>query len=246
MQKENIKISSFVFITFSLSAFVVMSFLYLFLSTRINYTKVDKKTYVVEELYLNENYNNNDPYLTKASTYKNVINGPVISNFDPYIGSFDAPIKIIVYSDFTCRYCLEQEIIIKNILKKYDGKVRYIWKDYPESNIDSLSFKTSLAARCAQDQDKFWEFHDELFLNAAKLNEDYIYKIADDLNLDADKFDSCFNNRESLPLILSNIEEANAIGIIGVPNVYINEKEFIGSVSEKDFSLIIDYELKNE
>ena len=246
MQKENIKISSFVFIVFSLSAFAIVSFLYLFLSAKIHYTKSNKRAYVIEEVYLKESYNNNDPYLTKASSYKNIINGPIISNFDPYLGSFDAPIKIIVYSDFTCRYCFEQELIIKNILKKYDGKVRFIWKDYPESNIGSLSFKSSLAARCAQDQNKFWEFHDALFLSGAKLNEEYIYKIASDLNLDIDKFDTCFNEQETLPLILNNIKEANAIGIIGVPNVYINEKEFIGSVSEKEFSLIIDLKLKNE
>ena len=241
MQKENIKISSFVFIAFSLSAFVTVSFLYLFLSSKIHYTKADKKAYKIEEIYLKENFNHNDPYLTKASNFKNSINGPIISNFDPYLGNFDAPIKIIVYSDFTCRYCLEQEVIIKNILKKYEGKVRFIWKDYPESNIESLSLRSSLAARCAQNQDKFWEFHDELFLSGTKLNQDYIYKIARDINLDVDKFDTCFREQETLPLILSNIEEANAIGIIGVPNVYINEKEFIGSVSEDEFSLVIDF-----
>lgn len=246
MQKENIKISSFVFISFSLLAFAVVSFLYLFLSARTHYTYADKNIYSVEEIYLNENYNYDDPFLTKAGGLKNIINGPIISNFDPYLGDFNAPVKIIVYSDFTCRYCLEQEIIIKNILKKYDGKVRFIWKDYPESNTESLSFKSSLGARCAQDQDRFWEFHDALFLSGARLNENYIYKIAHDLNLDIDRFNACFSEQEALSLILSNIEEANAIGIIGVPNVYINEKEFIGSVSEDEFSLIIDYELKNE
>ncbi|MDA3840472.1 MAG: thioredoxin domain-containing protein [Patescibacteria group bacterium] len=246
MQKENIKISSFVFITFSLSAFAVVSFLYLFLSSRIHYTQADKKVYAIEEVYYNENINYDDPYLTKASGFKNSINGPIISNFDPYLGDFDAPVKIIVYSDFTCRYCLEQEQIIKNVLKKYSGSVRYIWKDYPESNIDSLSFKASLSARCAQNQDKFWEFHDSLFANNTGLNEEGIFKIANRLDLDIDSFKTCFNEKKALPLILSNIEEANAIGIIGVPNVYINDKEFIGSVSEEEFSMIIENELKDD
>ena len=246
MQKENIKISSFVFIAFSLSAFAMVSFLYIFLSARIQYSQTDKKIYGVEDIYLNEAYNNNDPFLTKAGGLKKVINGPIISNFDPYLGEFDAPIKIIVYSDFTCRYCIEQEKVIKNILKKYEGQVRFIWKDYPETNINSLSLKSSMAARCAQNQNKFWEFHDALFLNSTILDEDLIFSIARDIDMDFESFSTCFEEKQSLPLILSNIEEANAIGVIGVPNVYINDKEFIGSVSEEDFSLVIENELKNE
>lgn len=246
MKKENIKISSFVFITFSLSAFAVVSFLYIFLSTKINYTQADKTSYGIEELYLNKNYNHDDPYLTKAGGLKHVINGPIISNFDPYLGSIEAPIKIIVYSDFTCHYCLEQEKIIKNILNKYKGKVRFIWKDYPETDVNSMSFKASVAARCAQDQDNFWEFHDALYSNSTTLSDDLIYKIANNLGLDADNFKNCFDKQLSSSLIKSNIEEANAIGIIGVPSVYVNDKEFIGSISEEDFSLIIDTMLKNE
>jgi len=245
MKKESIKISSSLFILFSLTAFVIVSFLYLFLNSKNHYSSKGRKVYAIEQLYINENYNKDDPYLTKASGFKNLIVGPVISNFDPYLGSFDAPIKIIVYSDFTCKYCFEQEKIIKNILKKYKDKLRFIWKDYPESDLNSLSFKASLAARCAQEQDKFWEFHDALYTSMI-VDENEIYEISRNLKLDHDLFETCFEEKKPLPLILSNIEEANAIGIIGVPAVYINDKEFIGSVSEDDFSLIIDSMLKNE
>lgn len=245
MAKENIKISSFVFVIFSLSAFAVVSFLFLFLSAKIKYTQADKTVYDIEEVYYNENYNYDDPFLTKAGGIKNIITGPIISNFDPYIGKFDAPIKIIVFSDFTCRYCLEQEETIKNILKKYEGEVRFIWKDYPELDIDSISFKSALAARCAQDQGMFWEFHDALYQNKIS-SEDNIYSIAKNLKINNKDFEQCFEEKKALPLISNNIEEANAIGVIGVPNVYINDKEFIGSVSEEDFSLIIEAELKNE
>jgi len=245
MKKENIKISSFVFITFSLSAFVMVSFLYLFLSYKFHYLNSEKKVYAIEEIYLNKNYNNNDPYITTAGGIKNIINGPIISNYDPYLGSFDAPVKIIVYSDFTCQYCAKQEETIKNILKKYEGKLRFIWKDYPETDIDSLSFKASLAARCAQNQDKFWEFHDALYSNKIS-GEDDIYEIASSINIDYNLFETCFKEMETMPLIVNNIEEANAIGVIGVPDVYVNDKEFIGNISENDFSLIIDSMLKNE
>ncbi len=246
MQKENIKISSFAFISFSLGAFILVSFLYLFLSAKVHYTKADKKAYGIEELYIKDNYRPDDPYLTKAGGLKRAISGPIISNFDPYLGNFEAPIRIIVYSDFACPYCYKQEAIISKVLDKYDGQLRFIWKDYPDFDKDSISFKSSLAARCAQDQDRFWEFHDGLFTHSLSLNEKYLYELAQELNLDMKDFKDCYSNKKSEALVLSNIEEANAIGVIGVPDVYINDKEFIGSVSEEDFSLIIDTLLENE
>lgn len=246
MRKENIQISSLFFVVFSLSAFALVSFLYLFLSAKIHYSHPQKTAWGIEQVYTSEDFNSSDPLMTKAGGVKKIITGPIISNFDPYLGEFDAPIRIIVYSDFACKYCQEQEKIIKNILKKYEGNVRFIWKDYPDINANSISFKSSLAARCAQDQGKFWEYHDQLFQNISLVDYGYLSEIAKNIGLDTKRFDTCLSERDSQALIVSNIEEANAIGIIGVPSVYINDKEFIGKVSEEDFSLIIDSELQNE
>jgi len=244
MKKENINIPSSFFIAFSVLAFFLVSTLYLFLSANTKLGQVDKIYYDAENDYLN-NYNHDDPFMTKAGGFKNKITGPIVSSMDPYIGKLDAPVKIIVFADFSCRYCMEQEKVIEGVLKKYEDKVRFIWKDYPETNIESISFKSSLAARCAQNQNKFWEFHDGLFSRSI-FSEADIFKIADELKINNKEFKKCYEEKETLPLILSNIEEANAIGIVGVPNVFINDKEFIGSVSESDFSLVIDNELKNE
>lgn len=247
MKKQNINIPSSFFIVFSILAFFLVSTLYLFLSANTRLSQADKDFYNTtgSELKNDGGYNHDDPFLTKAGSLKNTITGPIISSIDPYIGKLDAPVKIIVFADFSCSYCMEQEKIIVEVLKKYKDKVRFIWKDYPETNVNSISFKSSLAARCAQNQEMFWEFHDGLFSRKI-LSEEDIFKIADDLEINNKEFKKCYEEQEVLPQILSNIEEANAIGIVGVPNVFINDKEFIGSVSESDFSLAIDNVLKNE
>lgn len=245
MKKDNINISASFFVSFSIFSFFIVSGLFLFLSANANPGYIEKDVYSKEVEQKSKNYNHDDPFLTKASTAKNTIKGPIISNYDPYIGSLDAPVKIIIYADFSCRYCMEQERVVRNILDKYDGRVRYIWKDYPEANIESISFKSSLAARCAQSQDRFWDFHEQLFSKSIFSEED-ILEIADSLGINNKDFKKCYEEKETLPLISSNIEEANALGIVGVPNVFINDKEFIGNVSEEDFSFVIDNELKNE
>jgi len=246
MKKDSIKISTFVFVTFSLSAFVVVSFLFIFLSSKIKYAVVNSDSYSEEtrNIRYEENAGHDDPFLTKASTYRRTIAGPIISNFDPYIGNLESPIKIIVYSDFTCPYCYEQERVIKKVIDKYGESVRFIWKDYPELDIESMSFRGAVAARCAQEQDAFWLFHDRLFAKKGVFDEEDFIEIGKNIGLNIGKFNVCIENYDTQKLILDNVEEANALGIIGVPNVYVNDREFIGNVSEKDFSLIIDNELK--
>jgi len=200
-----------------------------------------------DKYFLNENYREDDPYITKNPDLSDMLSGPIISSQDPDIGEKNAPVVIVQFSDFECDFCLEQEEVLKNIKEKYGNNLRIIWKDYPESDRSSLSYLAASASRCAQDQGKFWEYHDFLFKNNKNLSEEMFYNGAENLDLDLDVFEDCLENSENREKIDDNIIEANALGISGVPFLFINDQEIMGSISEEELEKVISAELeKNE
>lgn len=186
----------------------------------------------------------NDPYITKKPRLKDMINGPIINKVDPGIGDEKAFVYMVQYSDFECNYCAEQEQILKRVLQKYSDKVRFIWKDYPKTDSESVSYQAAVAARCAQEQDKFWPYHDFLYRNNKELKEETYLNIAQLLELDMGKFDRCLGDDSAVRILIdNNIKEADALAISGVPFLYVNSQEIMGEISEEELERIINIEL---
>jgi len=197
-----------------------------------------------DRYYLNQSYDNADPYMTKNPDLKDILAGPIISSADPGIGLKNAPVVMVQFSDFECDFCAEQEEVLKKIKEKYNDSLRIIWKDYPEPDYNSSSYAAAMASRCAQNQGKFWEFHDFLFKNNENLNKEIFYKGAKDLGLDTYVFEACLDDQKTRNKIDENIAEADALDIPGVPFLYINDREIMGSLSEEELGKIIQSELE--
>ena len=230
----------------SFLALIIFPFLVISLNKLIWSANQDESQIISINAYLDTlPYDTNDPYITSIPTLKNLLDGPIVSEEDPMIGSDEAPITIVQFSDFNCKFCQEQFSILKKIISKYGDKIKFIRKDYPESNIESISYKSAIAARCAQEQNKFWEFHDLLYNANSELNRELFIDLSKQLNLNQEDFATCLDSSEDAKtLINNNIEEANALDINGVPFIYINKQEFMGSVSEESFEKVIKGQLK--
>ena len=152
------------------------------------------------------------------------------------VGKDDAPVKITAYEDFQCPFCLKytatQEGEVINELVK-TGKVQLEYRNLPILGNESVS--AAIGAQCAAEQDKFWQYHNMLFLTQAKAGQATVEKnnvgrfsdanlkqFASDLGLDRTKFDSCFDNRTPLDNILQQQREANSFGITGTPGFLVN------------------------
>ncbi|MBU4217330.1 DsbA family protein [Candidatus Parcubacteria bacterium] len=198
----------------------------------------------VDKVYLNNDYKNDDPFMTKNPDLKDMLSGPIISKSDPSLGVVQAPVTLVIFSDFQCGICHKQETVLKQILEKYKDRVRLIWKDYPESKTSSNSFQASLAGRCANEQGKFWEYHDLLFANSSQLNNDKFIELAKGLNLNEGKFDNCLKTLKYQKEVNDNIVEANALDITGVPFLYVNDQEVLGEINIDDLSKMVERELE--
>ncbi len=243
------KLPVILFIISSLATFIAVGILYIVFNINSNYEvqptySISEKDISADKYYLNKDYNEGDPFITKQPSLKEMLAGPIITAIDPNMGDRSAPVTIVEFADFECNFCYQQEQVFKRLMQKYKYKIKLIWKDYPASDEKSISFQTAIAARCAQAQDKFWPYHDFLFDNNKKLGSETYYGIAKLLDLNINAFKECFENPDKASkLINDNIKEANALDIGGVPFIYINDQEVMGEISLEELERIVKIEL---
>ncbi len=154
---------------------------------------------------------------------------------DPVKGDPDAPVTIIEFSDFQCPFCARffqqtLPLIEKNYIET--GKVKLVYRDLPLASIHPNAIPSHIAAECADDQGKFWEYHDILFENQSQWNRlglddlrNIFLQYADDLELDAVSYDSCLDSSDIVNEINDDLVDARALGATGTPTFFIGTEK---------------------
>ncbi len=161
----------------------------------------------------------------------------------PSLGPDNAPVTVVEFSNYLCPACRAAHITAIKIKERFKGKIRWIFKDFPLQQ-HSGAKKMAIAAHCAGEQGKFWEYQDMLFASEGKTDTDLLKKYASDLALDLDRFDKCLESGRHLERIERDIENGKEVGISGTPTFIINEKMKAGASSFNKFKKIIEGELK--
>jgi len=163
-----------------------------------------------------------------------------ITKDDHVRGAFNAPITLVEFSDFECPFCGRIYPTFKSILSKYDGKVRLVYKYFPLSFHPNAQ-KAAEAAECANEQGKFWEYHDKLFDNqAVGFSLDNFKSWAKDLGLDSSKFNNCLDSGKYADKVQADEKEGAAKGVRGTPATFINGQLVSGALPLDSFTQIID------
>ena len=164
--------------------------------------------------------------------------------FDParVRGNADAPITIVEFSDYQCPYCHQVEPTIAAVLAKYGDRVRFAYRDFPLRNIHDHAEIAAEASRCALEQGKFWEYHDQLF-KATSLDKEALVQYARNANVDQQKFESCLTSQKYKTQIDNDIAEGTKAGVSGTPTFFINGISTSGAQQKDTFTRIIDEEL---
>lgn len=240
---KKIKLKNFptkLFIAVSIAALILLPVFFVFLkSTLIKNSEETQSQYYDDNLY-----DTSDPYITKVPSVKDRIKSPIIDGADPKTGAENAAVTIVVFSEFECEFCGKQEKVISETMNEFKDNVRLIWKDYPDNTPNSPSYQAAIAGRCAEEQNKFWPYHDLLFKESQNLNKQSFLEIAEELNLSKLKFSKCLEGDEAKKLVDDNILEANALELNGVPFIYVNDKEILGEITVEELRGMIELELK--
>jgi protein-disulfide isomerase len=166
----------------------------------------------------------------------------VSADDDPSIGPEDAPVTIIEFSDYECPFCAKVEPTIMQVLEAYGDDVRFVYRDFPlDSHRDAQ--KAAEAAECADDQGKFWEYHDLLFANQGNLGVSSLRQFASDLDLDVDAFNDCLDSDKYEDEVKKDFQDGQAAGVGGTPAFFINGQLVSGAQPFSVFKQVIDAEL---
>ena len=95
-----------------------------------------------------------------------------VAQNEPSAGRADAPVQIVMYSDFQCPFCARVGATVKKVQETYGDRVRVVFRDFPLSSIHPRATAAAVAARCAYEQGRFWEYHDRLFANGARFEDE--------------------------------------------------------------------------
>ncbi len=160
----------------------------------------------------------------------------------PSMGPDDAPITIIEFSDYQCPFCRSAEDTVKEVLKRYPGKIRFVYRHFPLESIHPRARPAAEAAACADEQGKFWAYHEALFSNNAFEDADLL-RLAEETELDVDGFKACTGERRFASVVTSDLEEAQSVGVNGTPAFFVNGLMLSGAVPIDEFVRLIDDEL---
>ncbi len=164
---------------------------------------------------------------------------------DPVKGDKNAKVTIIEFSDFQCPFCGRfYSQTLPEIEDTYvkTGKVKLVYRDFPLSFHQNAQ-KSSEAAECADDQGKFWEYHDKLFENQAALDDASLKQYAKDLGLNTATFNSCLDSGKNAAEVQKDFADGQKYGVSGTPSFFVNGQRIVGAQPFASFKTLIDAEL---
>ncbi len=161
----------------------------------------------------------------------------------PSRGPDSAPITIVEFSDFQCPFCSRAVKTVDEVLKAYPDKVKLVFRQFP-LDFHKEAPKAAEASLCAQDQNKFWEYHDALFANQQALKVEDLKAHAKKVGLDSAKFDQCLDSGEKAAVVKADQEAGSKVGVTGTPAFFINGILLSGAQPFDEFKSVIDNELK--
>jgi protein-disulfide isomerase len=166
---------------------------------------------------------------------------------DPALGPKDAPVTIIEFSDYQCPYCIRwYQQVYARLMKDYEGKIRFVYRDFPLTSIHPEAAPAALAANCAGEQNAYFPYHDALFSENYGLGQDAYIRYATDLGLNVEAFKTCLSENRYASEVEADIRYGYSIGVISTPTFFINGIAVVGAQPYEYFQQIIKKELAGE
>jgi protein-disulfide isomerase len=163
-----------------------------------------------------------------------------VSAGDPTKGN--GSIEMLQFSDFECPFCQRAQPAIREVLTRYEGKIKMVWKDFPLP-IHTHAVGAAVAARCAHEQGKFWQYHDVLFANQQALSAAELRRHAGTVGLDLEQFDACIATGRHQDAIRAELEpDDHPIQV--TPTLLINGRMVTGAVGVEQLAAIVEQELE--
>jgi protein-disulfide isomerase len=167
----------------------------------------------------------------------------VVIGDHPVVGAADAPVQFVIFGDFQCPFTRRfWQGAFPRVLEKYSDKIQVAYWPVPTAkhNYDRAS---AVAAYCANEQGKFWEYAKVIFDRQGAATDDNLRDYARELQLDTVTFNSCFASGKYDDIVQEDYLAGRKFGVVQTPTVAINEHWLSGELPFEEYARFIDYEL---
>jgi protein-disulfide isomerase len=160
------------------------------------------------------------------------------------LGPDSAPVELVVFSCFECPFCRRFDASINRLREDeaLASQVRLVFRHFPLRNMHPMAQKAHEASVCAEDQGKFWEYHDALWADD-NISLDGLEQHARLVGLDTEEFAQCLNSGSSYERVQTDLEAALALGQTGTPAVFVNGRYIGGAVSFEQLTAEVEREI---
>lgn len=170
----------------------------------------------------------------------------------PTLGNPRAKVTVVEFGDYQCPFCGRfYQTTEQKLREEYVkvGKIRFAWRDF--AFLGEESIWAAEAARCANDQGKFWGYHDLLFERQSGENEgvfakDNLKRFSRELQLNGETFDQCLDSGKHRPAVESDTKQGSEYAVGGTPTTFVNGQKIVGAVPYEQFKQVIDSLLKQK
>ena len=180
---------------------------------------------------------------TDEQEEEEIADSSFIHDYDPIQGEESADVVIFFYADFLCESCADIADSLSRISQDYGESVAIVWKDFPNITAHPLAPEASIAARCAEKQDAFWEYADRLFVNQDLITEttaeEVFTQIAEDLDLGMWRFNRCLSKQQTFDDLEASYQDSLNADLTSAPTLRINDEWFTGIITEQELRTII-------
>ncbi|MBD2043070.1 DsbA family protein [Microcoleus sp. FACHB-672] len=159
-----------------------------------------------------------------------IVNPASVIGDSPTTGAADRKVVLVEFSDFQCPFCSKAHKTVKQFMDKHKDKVTLTYKHLPLTQLHPEALPAAKAAWAAQQQGKFWEYHDALFNQSDKLGEPLYGTIAKNLKLDEARFNKDRQSAAAEAAIQKDVQMAESLGISGTPFFTLNGETLAGAI----------------
>jgi protein-disulfide isomerase len=172
-----------------------------------------------------------------------IFRSEVVTAGAPVRGAADAPVTIVEFSDFHCPFCRKIQPVLEQVRAKYGSRIKLVFRDFPLDSLHPQARVAAEAGRCANEQGKFWEFHDKVFAGDPDASQAALDRIAKEAGMDVTAFETCRTSGKYRSVVQASSEEGTKLGITGTPTFFVNGRILVGAQPFEAFVKMIDEEL---
>jgi protein-disulfide isomerase len=169
---------------------------------------------------------------TKTKNWKHFAQGTIV-------GPSQGPITVVEFSDFQCPYCRRFAATLDTVRAQFPKTFRVLFRHYPLEQIHPSAFTAAVAAECAAEQNRFKEYHDQLFAHQDSIGHRTWVDFARNSGItDTARFLVCINSNRYAARIKADLQAGEELGVTGTPTILINDRRYSGSITTSDLIAI--------